>query len=355
MKQKHKSSRHRGLKNTILVSVIIFLAMTVSYAAIYYIRTFLYKHGLTENIKTYVGIRNVFLAIESIFVGTVISSIVARYFLNPLDEATEVLEAIGERNFNVKMHKRKRGKKFDRLSQTINNTVDELSSVELLRTDFVNNFSHEFKTPIVSIEGFAKVIKEGNLTKEEENEFLDIIIAESERLTKMSSDMLLLSYVEKTGSIGEVARCNISEQIRKAIADLYTHGAGRKIGIDFEGGEIYAECSEELMNYVWKNLLDNAVKYAGENPEIRVTAKKKNGNAVITVSDNGRGIPQEDIPHIFEKFYRSSYSSEGVRGTGIGLATVKKITDLHSGTIEVESQPGKGSTFTVSIPEKKTE
>lgn len=328
--------------------------MTVSYLTVYYGRSFLFNHGFQQTAKVYVNARNIIIAIESILVGSVASSVAANLLMKPIDEAITVLRALGERDFSVKMHRRKKGKLFKKLSEAINTTVDELSSVELLRTDFVNNFSHEFKTPIVSIEGFAKLIKEGNLSKEEQDEYLDIIISESERLTKMSSDMLLLSFVERSGSAGNMTRCNLSEQIRETIADAYAKCAAAKknVSIEFEGGEVYAECSAELMRHVWTNLIDNAVKYSGDSPEILITAEEKDGFAVVKVKDNGRGISAEELPNVFDKFYRSP--SSDCAGSGVGLAIVKKITDLHSGRTEAESAEGKGSTFTVEIPVSET-
>lgn len=345
--------RRAGLKQSIVFAIIIFAVMTVSYVIVIYIRSFLFRHGISETHKAYVSIRNITVAVESIFVGSVVSLIAARYLLRPLDEAISVLNAVSKRDFTVKMHKYRHGRILKRLSRTLNNTVDELASVELLRMDFINNFSHEFKTPIVSIEGFAKLIKDGNLTEEEKNEFLDIIISESERLTKMSSNMLLLSFVEKSEHIGPLTKCNVSEQIRKTIASMYVKGSAVNAEISFDGGEIYAECSPELMGHVWTNLIDNAVKYSADNPVIAVSAKESEGYAVISISDNGKGIGADELSRIFDKFYRTPGAEKN--GNGIGLAIVQKIIKLHNGEISVESAEGTGSTFTVRIPLVHTE
>lgn len=237
---------------------------------------------------------------------------------------------------------------FVELTDSFNKMAEELGNTEMLRNDFINNFSHEFKTPIVSIAGFAKVLKRENLTREQQAEFLDIIEAESLRLSYMATNVLNLTRIENQSILTNVSCFNLSEQIRSCIL-LLEHkweDRGLEWKLDFGEHEIWG--NEELLKQVWINLIDNAIKFsrAKDTVEIRITEKGK--RLCISVINSGPEIPEDAREKIFNKFYQAdeSHSSEG---NGVGLAIVKRVTELHRGKVSVECGEGI-TTFTVELP-----
>ncbi len=220
-------------------------------------------------------------------------------------------------------------------------------NVEMLRTDFINNVSHEFKTPIVSIRGFAKALKWEDLTEEERNEYLDIIISETERLSSLSANMLYLSKIEQQTILTDKKRLNLSEQIRLVIALLDQKFAAKNIEVNFDAREYDVAGNEEMLRQVWINLLDNAIKFSPCGGRIDVCVQETEHGTIVRIRDQGKGIPPDIQAHIFDKFYQGD-RSHSTDGNGLGLSIVKKIIDLHGGDISVQSC-GSGSTFTVTL------
>ena len=232
------------------------------------------------------------------------------------------------------------------IAENFNEMARRLESVETLREDFVSSFSHEFKTPIVSISGFAKLLKSPNLTAEERNEYLDVIIDESNRLVRLSESVLMLSRLDSQTIVNE--KFLLDEQIRQSMLlfDRACNDKNIELCADLE--EISVTSEKKLVSQIWVNLLSNAVKFTPSGGKIEVSAKSDNGKVVVKVQDTGCGMSRETQENIFNKFYQGdvSHSAEGI---GLGLSIVKKICDLLNIKIEVESQPNQGSTFTVTM------
>lgn len=239
----------------------------------------------------------------------------------------------------------------EELTINFNKMAAELESVEMLQSDFINNFSHEFKTPIVSIRGFAKMLKRGDLTDEERAEYLDIIIAESERLAELSTNVLNLSKIEQQTILTDKTNFNVSEQIRLVIAMLDTKWADKQISITFDAPEFFITGNENMLQEVWLNLLDNALKFSDKNSNVNVTANTSGKNYVFTFTNYGVAISDEDMAHIFDKFYQGD-KSHSEKGNGLGLAIAEKIIKLHNGTIHLEKSNEKKTTFVVTLPDK---
>lgn len=234
-------------------------------------------------------------------------------------------------------------KNFGHFSNKFNHMAEELGSVEMLRTDFVGNFSHEFKTPIVSIRGFAKALKWDDLTEEERTEYLDIIISESERLSELSQNVLYLSKIENQTIITNKRRYNLSEQIRRVVALLDHKFSEKQLEVLFDSDEFMITANEEMMKQVWINLLDNGIKFSPLGGKIAISIKQEKDNLSVKISNQGDEIPPEMKEHIFDKFYQGDLS-HSTNGNGLGLAIVKKIINLHSGKIIVHSSKN-GCTF----------
>ncbi|MDE6938149.1 MAG: HAMP domain-containing histidine kinase, partial [Lachnospiraceae bacterium] len=251
-------------------------------------------------------------------------------------------------NYDVKIHL-EHPKEFQELSECFNQMTEELAGTEMFRSDFINNFSHEFKTPIVSILGFAKLLKSQKLDARQSREYLDIIIEESRRLSELSSTVLNLSKVESLTLLADKTSYSLSEQIREAILLLESKWSKKQIDFDIDMEEVMITASRPLLKQVWMNLLDNAVKFSPSAGCIAVTLRSDNGDAVFAVKDQGEGMDDKIRKYIFDKFYQGD-TSHHMEGNGLGLPLVKRILELHKGSISVKSQTGKGSVFIVRLP-----
>lgn len=284
--------------------------------------------------------------IISIIIGTILSAIFSKRPLKPIRDIMKAIDQIADGDYSARLDI-KGLDEFKTLSQKFNHMAEELGSVEMLRTDFINNFSHEFKTPIVSIRGFAKALKWEDLSDEERNEYLDIIISESERLSSLSSNILYLSKIEKQMILTDKKYFNLSEQIRLVIALLDQKFSDKQITILFDSDEFLVNGNEEMLGQVWINLLDNAIKFSPDGGTIEIRIKEVVNGTTIKISDQGNGIPPEAKSRIFDKFYQEDVS-HSTSGNGLGLTIVKKIIDLHGGKISVLSSD-KGSTFEIKL------
>jgi signal transduction histidine kinase len=283
-----------------------------------------------------------------LLLGIAISVFFSKTALNPIRKIIVAIHKVAGGDFNVQVDLKGIGE-LEELSESFNTMTRELSSIETLRSDFVNYFSHEFKTPIVSMCGFAKLLKNGNLSDEERREYLDIIIAESERLTELSTNVLNMSKYENILIIHDKCLFRLDEQIRRAILLLEPKWSRKGLSVDVEMDEIAYNGNEDSTQQIWINLLDNAVKYSYQGGLITVCLVSANGGVRFSVQDEGIGMDEQTKAQIFNKFYQGKTSNK-VSGNGLGLSIAKRITDLCGGVIEVQSELGKGSRFTVFLP-----
>lgn len=290
----------------------------------------------------------VFVLLVSLFIGTILTIIAGTHFLRPLHELVAATKEVAEGNFNVKVTLNG-SREMNRLAAGFNEMTTELAGIEKLHTDFITNISHEFKTPIVSIRGFARRLKKPTITDQQREEYLDIIIAETERLTSMTSNITLLSNLENTESLFEKSPYSLDEQIRTAILLLEPQLEKKHLQLKISLQPVRIMGNQEMISHVWINLLGNAVKFSPEGSTIEVKLRAVENYANISISDEGIGMDEEVKKHIFDKFYQGD-DSRVTEGSGLGLSLVKKILQLCGGKITVESELGNGSCFMVSLP-----
>ena len=235
------------------------------------------------------------------------------------------------------------------LIDNFNDMVRELDGIELFRSDFINNFSHEFKTPIVSIRGFAKELQQGDLSEEERQEYARIIAEEAGRLAKLSTDVLELSKLENQQIVGDKTAFYLDEQLRQCILRQEPLWTAKQLEILPELDAVRFCFNEEMLAHVWTNLLSNAIKFTPEGGTVRVVLLDEGESVLVRVEDTGIGMTPDVQAHIFEKFYQGD-PSHHQKGYGIGLSLVDRIVRLGGGTVTVESEVGKGTTFSVRLP-----
>lgn len=301
--------------------------------------------------------------------GSVIAAIIA-YGVNaslvyPIRQMTYAMGELARGNFAFKLQPagRLRLREIDDFTTSFNATAQELASTELMRKEFVSDFSHEFRTPIASLCGFAELLRAENLTKDEQNEYLDIIIDEAHRLSRMSEDILALTRIEHTEILPDTTSIDVAQQLRQAAIMLGSACADRDIAIVVSGEGCTVEGNADYLMQLWSNLLGNAVKFSPTGRTVRAVlgvkraegalAKRHLDYACCRISDEGCGMDETTKAHIFDHFYQGD-TSRSTEGNGIGLTLCKRVVELHGGTISVESACGVGTTFEVNLPLRRS-
>jgi PAS domain S-box len=231
--------------------------------------------------------------------------------------------------------------------------ITNVKKLEQIRTDFVSNVTHELKTPLTSIRGFVETLRGGAINDSEvADKFLEIIDIEAERLYMLINDILQLSEIETKQKDTNIGRYDLKSIVEDVISILQVTADKKNISISYEVEEsLTIRANRDRIKQMLINLIDNAIKYNSENGSVFVKAIKAEGRTIIMVKDTGIGMERQHLPRIFERFYRVDKGrSRSMGGTGLGLSIVKHIVNLYNGDISVESEPGKGTEFTVQLP-----
>ena len=350
MKQERK--KHFGLIS--LFIGILFLVGLINSGVTAMVVYLLVRGGVlvvTGNAVPDTGRLMVISMVFSIPIGLVVALTASKFSLKPVRDLIDGMDRLASGDLGARVNAgsiMRRYPAFVEVTKSFNKMAQELESTEMLRSDFVNNFSHEFKTPIVSIAGLAKVLKRGNLTEAQREEYLSAIEEESMRLSSMATNVLSLTKIENQTILTDVSEYNLSEQIRSCVLLLENKWSRKNIELQLEFEEYNVSASEELMKQVWINLLDNAVKFTPAGHTIQVRISRKAHRIVVDVINTGSQIPKESLNKIFNKFYQAD-ESHATQGNGVGLAIVKRIVQLHGGTISVSSE-NDVTGFTVELP-----
>ncbi|GAA4827498.1 HAMP domain-containing sensor histidine kinase [Paenibacillus vulneris] len=347
--RKKDKNYFNGIGLTIVFTFIVFLILIISIFIAFLIIIALDYFGIYKPApNSGEGWVISYFVTVSVTVSLLASFFFSRIPLAPIRQVIFAAEELAKGNFNVRIHLRG-PKELRNLNRSFNHMAEELGSLEMLRTDFVNNFSHEFKTPIVSLRGFAKLLKRQNLSTEEREEYLDIIISESERLAELATNVLNLSKIENHTILTEKELFNVTEQIRHAVVLMDQKWAEKNINYQFDSTEVMIHANEELLSQVWINLLDNAVKFSPQDSEIHIQIFDTAGQVFVLICDKGPGIPLEKQKYVFDKFYQGD-ESHSTSGFGLGLSISQKVVNLHGGTIRVAKSDASGTVFEVALP-----
>ena len=290
------------------------------------------------------------LALASLLLGTVIALYVGRLIVRPVQKISEAFDELSAGNFDVKVPENEKLREIREMAQHFNAMTYDLSHIETLRSDFVANVSHEFKTPIAAIEGYATLLQNRSLSPEKHDHYVEKILENSRRLSNLSGNVLMLSKLENQEIVPGKSEFRLDEQLRKCVLLLESKWTEKNIEFDMELPKLNYYGSEPLLSQVWINLLDNAIKHSPNGGVIHVGIRQTDTLFTVTITDHGDGMSEEVQKHMFEKFYQGD-SSHKAEGNGLGLALVKRIAELCKGTVEVESAPGNGAAFSVALPE----
>lgn len=293
----------------------------------------------------------ILLVVVSIIVGTLISIFASHHVMIPVSELSNAINQVANGDYSVRLDTgrcKAKGELYD-VMMDFNYMVQELASTEMLHSDFISNVSHEFKTPLATITGYATLLQDDSLTPDERNEYIGTIIQSAKELSHMTGNILQLSHLENQIIISDQEYFRLDEQIRQIILRLEPLWSEKNLVLTPELDTITWYGNQELTAHIWKNLLDNAIKFTPQGGEILITACQDAEWVIVTVEDSGPGMTSEVQTHIFDKFYQGD-TSHKKKGNGLGLALVRRIVTLYNGRIEVESQPNLGSSFKIYLP-----
>ncbi len=292
----------------------------------------------------------VLLAMGSLLLGGIIAVCVGKLIIRPIQSMGDAFDALSRGNFDVKVSEREKIDEIRDMARRFNAMTYDLSHIETLRSDFVANVSHEFKTPIAAIEGYATLLQNHRLSPDKHDRYVEKILENSRRLSRMSGNILLLSKLENQETVPDQAEYRLDEQIRQCVLALEPKWTEKKIELDIDLEKATYYGSRGLLEQVWLNLLDNAIKHSAEGGVISIRLHVRDGVLSVSVTDHGDGMTEEVQKHVFEKFYQGD-SSRKSEGNGLGLALVKRIVDLCRGSVHVHSVPGQGAVFVVRLPD----
>lgn len=275
--------------------------------------------------------------------------LVMRSIIRPVVDLERAINKIIAGDYDVKVKVNNKSAEIRELVENFNLMVEQLKSNEYLHKDFSSNISHEFKTPLAIIKGYADLLEEGNLTEEEQQNYAKYISRESKRLSVLTANLLRISSLDNDKVHGKITSFSLDEQIRQTVLSMASKWEEKGIKIDIQLKEINFSGEEELLNQVWFNLLDNAIKFTEPKGNVTITAESDTDAITVEISDTGIGMDDETLQNIYKQFYRGN-TDKRYEGNGLGLSLVQRIIALHDGTIEAESLIGTGSCFTVTLP-----
>ena len=340
----------------LLLAAVCFCVLVVAVFLAIGLIFLLIRLNVFEGVPEEIRMSNIvlILILTSAVMGWVLVLLVGKIPLMPINKLVNGLNSLAAGNFRTRLSYKgllEHSHTFHEITESFNKLAKELESTEMLRSDFINNFSHEFKTPIVSISGFAKLLKKGNLTEEQKKQYLEAIEEESMRLAYMATNILNMTKIENQEILTDITQFNLSEQVRFSVLLLEEKWAKKDIDLQLDFDEYTVEANEELLKQVWINLVDNAVKFSPRGGTVSLDIREVGSSFLVSVSNEGSVIPADKQKMIFRKFYQAD-ESHAQEGNGIGLAIVKKIVDLHDGKVSFVSENDL-TVFTVELPKKQ--
>ena len=358
-KKEFKSSLYVYISiSFLIILLILFISITIYFAFIH--NTIVDIYGTENPVKDLIdqklidevtiekilgGLKTA--TIYGLFVGLTLLFVVVNRIIKPIRKITNATKKVAKGDFTVKVRTKRRDE-IGSLADNFNKMVDELNSIDHLRKDFVSNVSHELKTSIASIQGFTKLLTDKNISDEEKNEYINIILEETSRLSNLSSNMIKLSNFENQEIVTNKVKYRLDEQLRKAIIMFEEKINQKNIKVTLNTAEINIIQDKDLIMEIWINILNNAIKFSKQFGKIDIKVEEEKDFTIVKIKDDGIGISEEKQEKIFERFYQVE-KSHTLEGSGLGLAIVKRIIDLVQGKIEIESKLGKGTTFIVFL------
>jgi len=328
------------------VFFIIFISYTI--LLVFYYLLYQIRFPVTLQLAFYKPPVFLFILL-SIVLATAISFWAGKHVFGPVATISDAMTQVAKGNFNVHLKYSGRVGELREMSSNFRSMVHDLGNIETLRNDFVTSVSHEFKTPLASIEGYATILQNPDLSYAEVQEYAKKISESTKQLTNLCSNILMISNLENKEIVTEKTAYRLDEQIRQSVLILEPLWDVKKINLNIDLDHAIYYGNEEMLMQVWLNMITNAIKFTPKNGDISIELKETSEALIISISDTGAGMTPEVQKHIFDKFYKGD-ASGFTDGNGLGLSLVKRIIDLCRGEITVHSEPGTGTCFAITLP-----
>ena len=340
--------RRRPFSWRMFVLILLVLGL-LSAANVYIVEVFLKMEVFSVLASMGVGTYWVAMAVVA---AVIIHQVSCAKYDKPMRRLSRAMRAVAQGDFTVSVrpvHKKNKFDYMDLMFEDFNRMVQELSSIETMKDDFIANVSHEIKTPLAVIRGYASALQRGNLSEEEQREYAATIASASESLSVLISNILRLNKLENQEIVPNAAPYDLTRQLSDCALAHEEQWEKKRIDFDAQLEErVMILADESMLEIVFNNLIANAIKFTEPGGRIVLRQEKEGGDVIVTVSDTGCGMSEETVKHIFDKFYQGD-SSHSKEGNGLGLALVKRVLDISGGSICVRSAPGEGSEFIVRL------
>lgn len=286
-----------------------------------------------------------------LLVGILVTSQLSKYFFNPIKKLRGAMDQVAEGDFSVRLDDKSNSKEIMEIYTGFNLMAHELSATEILQSDFVSNVSHEFKTPINAIEGYSTLLQDSDNLAENQREYIEKILLNTQRLSSLVGSVLLLSKLENQQIPSHQTQYRLDEQIRQSVVALEPAWEQKDIEFDLELERVSYLGNEPMMRHVWDNLISNAIKFSPVGSAVKLHLTKRPKKLIFSIEDQGPGLTEEAQKHIFDKFFQAD-NSHKQEGNGLGLALVKRILTIEQGQITAENLPQGGCRFAVILKTK---
>ena len=340
IRQRRNDRFNLRVKMTMMVAIELIVSIAVAIGISALLRPY-----LNENSRFWLP---VILILTSVVVGTAVTAILSKQFFDPIRKLNCAMEKIADGDFSVRLEDQSTSKELMEVYTGFNMMAHELGTMEMLQSDFVSNVSHEFKTPINAIEGYSMLLQGSENLSEEQNQYVEKILFNTQRLSSLVSSILLLSKLENQQIQTNQTTYRLDEQIRQSIVLKEPEWEKKEIEFDVDMDAIEYTGNEPMMRHVWDNLIGNAIKFDPQYGLIRIQLTEEEDAIRFSIEDSGPGLSEEALKHIYDKFYQGD-SSHKEEGNGLGLSLVKRILSLENGTIQAENLSAGGCRFTVVL------
>lgn len=307
--------------------------------------------------QTHSWLRGIALEVLLIILAGLLIAVVSVYYTTnaltrPFRQVNEIVQRYSKGDYNARIPISDT-EEATQLALSFNTMADQLMDLEATRRSFVANVSHELRSPLTSMRGFLEAMQDGTIGREDYDQYIDIVLSETRRMTSMVNDLLDLARIESGKTAIKLEVFDINELIRRTLITFEARIYEQRMDVDikFAQEQCYVEADSAQISQVLRNLIDNAIKYSPENSKLRIASYALRREVFVSIQDFGHGIPEEDVPHVFDRFYKveKAHTPTKQSGTGLGLSIVKRIIDQHGQRITVKSIKGKGSTFTFTL------
>ncbi len=297
------------------------------------------------------------ISIMAAFVVLFSSYFVAKRIINPFVDMNHIVQCYSKGDFSQRLPVQGKDE-ASQLGRSFNEMADQLKNLEFTRQSFVTNVSHELRSPLTSMKGFLEAMMDGTIPPEEHEHYIGIVLSETRRMTAMVNDLLDLARIESGIITVNYEVFDINELIRRTLITFEARISEKRMELDvrFAMEQMFVYADSNQISQVLRNLIDNAIKYSPEGRTLLVSTYALRKEVYVTIRDTGVGIPAEDVPHIFDRFYKveKAHTPSPQVGSGLGLAIVKKIIEAHGQSITVKSARGKGTQFTFTLEKANT-